>query len=104
LVVVGVSALGAPHHQAIVGYVSLAFGALYLAQAVSIFVDRRDNPDPPNSEVGREWTTSDGRRLTVLGIDGDTVRCERWDPLTGVTDAWVGSWDRFQAVTSARSQ
>jgi hypothetical protein len=35
----------------------------------------------------------------VTGVDGDTVLCSRYDPETGKTDAWVGSWSSFEALT-----
>jgi hypothetical protein len=34
-----------------------------------------------------------------MAVDGDVVSCSRDDPETGKTDAWVGSWSRFEALT-----
>jgi hypothetical protein len=81
-----------------VGWIWLAMAAGYAANGAYMFVDRRKNPTPLDPQPGHVWAASDGRELTIEGIDGDIVRCSRYDPRTGVTDAWVGSWDRFQEL------
>ena len=62
-------------------------------------VNRRRHPDwsDPDNDLTR--TARDGTLLTITGVDGDTVLCSRYDPETGKTDAWAGSWSSFEALT-----
>jgi hypothetical protein len=98
-VALGVSAL-VKRDWVMVGYI--AFGMWYLAMGVYRFVDRRAHPEDPSEGMTR--TTSDAKELTITGIDGDTVRCSRFDPQTGKTDAWVGSWSAFEDLTTAATR
>jgi hypothetical protein len=94
----GVAAVAGLYGGAAIGWIWLLGGVGYSAQAAYMYVDRRKNPDPRDPEPGQVWTASDGRQLTIEGSDGDTVRCSRYDPRTGVTDVWVGSRAAFEAL------
>jgi hypothetical protein len=45
--------------------------------------------ETPQPRVGQVWRTPDGKRLTISGIEGDSIDCNRHDPKTLVTDAYV---------------
>jgi hypothetical protein len=51
--------------------------------------------ETPHLKVGQVWRTPDGKRLTISGIEGDSIDCGRHDPMTLATDAYVGTRDEF---------
>ena len=49
----------------------------------------------PELKVGQTWKAPDGKRLTITGIEGHSIDCNRHDPSALVTEVYVGSRDEF---------